>query len=154
MFYGLIANESMVDELDRSILGILEQNARLSFAEIGRAVGLSPSATRERVQKLEDKGIITGYGVSVDHRLLGNDIEAFISVKAFHGKLRPFLLAVGSYPEVRRAYRVTGGQNVHLEVIAKDRLQLQKLIDQIMEYGDTETQLVLSEVGLGRKSVG
>lgn len=144
----------MVDELDRSILGILEQNARLSFAEIGRAVGLSPSAIRERVQKLEDKGIITGYGVSVDHRLLGNDIEAFISVKAFHGKLRPFLLAVGSYPEVRRAYRVTGGQNVHLEVIARDRLQLQKLIDQIMEYGDTETQLVLSEVVLGRKSMG
>ncbi|MCL4167052.1 UNVERIFIED_CONTAM: hypothetical protein GTU68_049691 [Idotea baltica] len=139
----------MVDKLDIKILRILEQNARFSFAEIGRLVGLSPSAVRERVQRLEDKGIITGYGVNIDQRLLGNDIEAFISVKAFHGKLKSFLNNVGNYPEVKRAYRITGGQNVHLEVIAKDRLQLQKLIDQIMEYGDTETQLVLSEVELG-----
>lgn len=144
----------MIDRLDESIIDVLAQNSRLPFAEIGRLVGLSPSAARERVQKLEDRGIIKGYGVSIDQRLLGNDIEAFISVKAFHGKLKPFLLAVGSYPEVKKAYRVTGGQNVHLEVIAKDRLQLQKLIDQIMEYGDTETQLVLSEVELGRKSLG
>lgn len=143
----------MIDRLDESIIDVLTQNSRLPFAEIGRLVGLSPSAARERVQKLEDRGIIKGYGVSIDHRLLGNDIEAFISVKAFHGKLKPFLLAVANYPEVKRAYRVTGGQNVHLEVIAKDRLQLQKLIDQIMEYGDTETQLVLSEVELGRKSL-
>lgn len=141
----------MVDDLDVKILRVLQNNSRLSFAEIGRLVGLSPSAIRERVQKLEDKGIITGYGISVDHRLLGYDIEAFISVKVFHGKLKPFLNIVGSYPEVKKAYRVTGGQNVHLEVIAKDRLQLQNLIDQIMEYGDTVTQLVLSEVDLGRE---
>ncbi|MCE7993189.1 MAG: Lrp/AsnC family transcriptional regulator [Roseivirga sp.] len=139
----------MVDDLDGGILKVLGQNSRLSFAEIGRLVGLSPSATRERVQKLEDKGIITGYGVNIDHRLLGNDIEAFISVKSFHGKLKPFLNAVGSYPEVKKAYRITGGQNVLLEVIAKDRLELQKLIDKLMEYGDTETQLILSEVELG-----
>ncbi len=141
--------DSIVDDLDGRILKVLSRNARLSFAEIGRIVELSPSATRERIQKLEDRGIINGYGVDINYRLLGNDIEAFISVKAFHGKLKAFLNVVGSYPEVKRAYRVTGGQNVHLEVIAKDRLELQKLIDRLMEYGDTETQLILSEVELG-----
>ncbi|MEO9484877.1 MAG: Lrp/AsnC family transcriptional regulator [Ekhidna sp.] len=136
--------------MDAKILATLEKNSRLSFAEIGRVVGLSPSASRDRVQKLEGKGIIKNYTITTDQCLLGYDIEAFISIKVFHGKLKFFLSAVGSFPEVRKAYRITGGQNLLLEVRAKDRLQLQNLIDQIMEYGDTVTQLVLSEVVLER----
>lgn len=138
----------MLDILDLKILDILQKNSRLSFAEIGRIIGLSPSAIRERIQKLENQSIIKAYSLEVDNRLLGYDIEAFISVKAFHGKLKPFLHALKSYPEVKKAFRITGGQNVHLEVVAKDRLQLQNLIDQIMQYGDTLTQLILSEVDL------
>lgn len=138
----------MTDVLDLKILDKLEKNSRLSFAEIGRIIGLSPSATRERVQRLENAGVIARYGIEVNNRLLGYDIEAFILVKVFHGKLKPFLNAVGGFPEVRKAYRITGGQNLHLEVIVKDRLQLQNLIDQIMVYGDTVTQLVLSEIEL------
>ncbi len=141
----------MIDVLDLKILKVLEKNSRLSFVEIGRLVGLSPSATRERVQKLEEKGVISNYTVEINSRLLGYDIEAFISVKVFHGKLKSFLSVVGTYPEVKRAYRITGGQNVQLEIIAKDRLQLQKLIDKIMEYGDTLTQLILSEVEIDKE---
>ncbi|WP_323755425.1 Lrp/AsnC family transcriptional regulator [Roseivirga sp.] len=141
----------MIDALDLKILKVLEKNSRLSFAEIGRIVSLSPSATRERVQKLEEKEVISNYTVEINSRLLGYDIEAFISVKVFHGKLKPFLSIVGTFPEVKRAYRITGGQNVQLEIIAKDRLQLQKLIDKIMEYGDTLTQLILSEVEIDKE---
>lgn len=141
-------NDSTVDEIDDRIINVLQLNARLSFAEIGRKVGLSPSAARDRVQKLEDNRVITGYGLLVNHRLRGYDIEAFISVKTFHGKLKPFLSVLKTYPAIRKAYRITGGQNVHLEVVVKDRLQLQELIDQIMQYGDTSTQLILSEVSL------
>jgi len=141
----------MIDTLDLKILKVLEKNSRLSFAEIGRLVGFSPSATRERVQKLEEKGVISNYTVEINSRLLGYDIEAFISVKVFHGKLKSFLSVVGTYPEVKKAYRITGGQNVQLEIIAKDRLQLQRLIDKIMEYGDTLTQLILSEVEIDKE---
>ncbi len=138
----------MPDDLDIKILEVLQKNSRLSFAEVGRIIGLSPSAVRERVQKLEETDIITGYNLEVNHGLLGYDIEAFISVKTFHGKLNPFLDVISTYPEVRKAYRITGGQNVHLKIIVRDRLQLQKLIDQIMQYGDTLTHLILSEVKL------
>ncbi|TRX59062.1 Lrp/AsnC family transcriptional regulator [Fulvivirga sp. M361] len=136
----------MIDALDEGILDVLQKNSRLSFAEIGRKIGLSPSAVRERVQKLEEMDVIKGYGIEINHRLLGYDIEAFISVKTFHGRLKPFLEVLKTYPALRKAYRITGGQNVHLEVVVKDRLQLQELIDQIMQYGDTSTQLILSEV--------
>lgn len=138
----------MIDSLDLKIINILHENSRLTFATIGRKIGLSPSAVRERIQKLEDKTIIEGYSLKVNNRLLGKDIEAFISVKAFHGKLKSLILALPHFPEVKKAYRITGGQNVHLEVVMKDRLELQNLIDQLMEYGDTLTQIILSEIKL------
>ena len=94
--------DSIIDELDYKILSELKTNARSSFAEIGRVVGLSPSATRDRISKLEDRGVISGYTLQTNNRLLGYDIKAFVSVKVFHGKLQLFLRQVGNHPEVKK----------------------------------------------------
>lgn len=138
-------NEPLTDSVDLKILTSLQQNSRMSFANLGRTINLSPSAVRERVQKMEDNGIIKQYGVRLDYKLLGYDLEAFILVKVFHGNLKRFLAFVSTLTEVKEAYRITGNQNVHLKVVLRDQMHLQDLIDKLMEYGDTNTFLILSE---------
>jgi len=136
----------MIDHIDNAILKELQKDARLSFAEVGRKIKLSPSAVRERILKMEDKGVIKKYGIEVDYPQLGYDLEAFILVKVFHGKLKLFLNVIPSIPEIEKAYRITGNQNIHLKVILKNQLHLQQLIDKLMPFGDTHTLLILSDV--------
>jgi Lrp/AsnC family leucine-responsive transcriptional regulator len=72
----------MIDEMDRRILFLLQQDARLPNAEIARRVGMAPSATLERLRKLEERGVIQGYEVRLDPRKLGLGLTAFVFVKA------------------------------------------------------------------------
>lgn len=141
-----MGNESVADSVDLKILSELDKNSRESFASIARSVNLSPSAVRERVQKMEDNGTIKKYGVQLNYKLLGYDMEAFLLIKVFHGNLKRFLNVIDKLKEVKEAYRITGNQNVHLKVVLKDQLHLQNLIDDFMQYGDTSTFLILSEV--------
>ena len=141
-----LTSDSMIDDIDRSILRALKKDSRLSYAEIGRIIRLSPSAVRERILKMEDNGLIKKYSIEIDYPQMGYDLEAFILVKVFHGKLKPFLKTIPTIPEVKKAYRITGNQNIHLKVVLKNQLHLQGLIDQLMPFGDTQTLLILSEV--------
>lgn len=136
----------MVDKIDLKILSFLKKNSRMSFADLGRAINLSPSASRERVQKMEDSGVIQKYDIQLDYTLLGYDVEAFILVKVFSGQLKNFLKVIHDFPEVKEAHRITGNQNVHLKIRVKDQLHLQKVIDQLISYGDTNTFLILSQI--------
>jgi Lrp/AsnC family leucine-responsive transcriptional regulator len=72
----------MIDEMDRRILSLLQQDARLSNAEIARRVGMAPSATLERLRKLEERGVIRGYEARLDSRKLGLGLTAFIFIRA------------------------------------------------------------------------
>lgn len=72
----------MIDEMDRRILSLLQQDARLPNAEIARRVGMAPSATLERLRKLEERGVIQGYEVRLDPRKLGFGLTAFVFVRA------------------------------------------------------------------------
>ncbi len=143
---GKINVDFMVDGIDEQLLNMLKDNSRLSFADIGRKIKLSPSAVRERVQKLEDVGIIKKYSIQLDNKKLGYDLEAFILLKIFPGQLVHVLKKIKNYKEIREAHRITGSQNIHLKVVLKDQLELQKLLDQLMVFGDTNTFLILSEV--------
>lgn len=138
--------DSMVDELDLKLISVLKKNSRMSFADLGRAINLSPSATRGRLQKMEDNGIIKKYDILLDYKLLGYDVEAFILIKVFHGKLKSFLNVINDFEEVIEAHRITGNLNVHLKVIVKNQLHLQKVIDKLIFYGDTNTFLILSQI--------
>ncbi len=136
----------MVDNIDKQLLGILQQNSRLTFADLGRKINLSPSSVRERVQKLEETGVIQKYGVQVDNKKLGFDLEAFILLKVFPGQLKQVIEKISDYKEIREAHRITGNQNLHLKVIVENQISLQKLLDQLMLFGDTNTFLILSEL--------
>lgn len=135
-----------IDTLNWKILNRLQQNARESFANIGRAVGLTAPAVGERVKKMEDAGILLGYNVVVSHSLTGHQLKAIISLRAFMGKLKPFLALVPTYDEVVNCYRITGNENIVMEVVLKDQFHLERFIDKLIQYGETRTNIVLSHV--------
>lgn len=135
-----------VDTLNWSILEYLQQNARASFSEIGRKVGLTSPAVAERVKKMEDAGIILDYHASISHQKAGYQLRAIITLRAFTGRLKAFLETVKSFKEVRNCYRITGNENIIMEVLLHDQTHLEKLIDKLITYGETRTHIVLSDV--------
>lgn len=135
-----------IDNLNWQILRCLQGNARESFASIGREVGLTSPAVAERVKKLEDLGVINGYKAMVSHTLTGHQLKAIITLRAFMGKLKPFLETVKGFNEVINCYRVTGNENIVMEVVLKDQFHLERFIDKLIQYGETRTHIVLSDV--------
>lgn len=136
----------MVSDIDLKIINILKKNARVSFAEIGREIALSPSSIRERIQKLEDLEVIKSYNIKLDHGMLGNVLEVFIMLKIFDGKLKFILSEITTYPEVLEVFRITGPYNIHMRVALRNQLHLQQFIDKLIIYGSPTTHLILSEL--------
>ena len=133
-----------IDVLNRKILKCLQENARLSNAEIGRRVGISSPAVAERIRKMEDAGLIHGYKTVVSPFEAGYQLKAIVTLRAFMGKLKPFLEKVQEYDEVLNCYRITGNENIIMEVVLKNQFHLEKFIDQLIVYGESKTQIVLS----------
>lgn len=135
-----------IDTLNWKILKCLQLNARQSNASIGRQVGISSPAVSERIKKMEDAGIINGYFTNVSPFACGYQLQAIITLRAFMGKLKPFLAQVKTYNEVVNCYRITGNENIVMEVVLKNQKHLEVFIDQLISYGETKTQIVLSQV--------
>lgn len=135
-----------IDSLNWKILDLLQRNARMSNAEIGRTVGISSPAVSERIKKMEDGGLIKGYHAVVSPYVSNYQLKAIITVRAFMGKLKPFLDKLTTYDEVLNCYRITGNENIVMEVILKNQKHLEAFIDQLIIYGETKTQIVLSHV--------
>ncbi|MEP3837073.1 MAG: Lrp/AsnC family transcriptional regulator [Algibacter sp.] len=135
-----------VDSINSKILKCLQLNARLSNAEIGRQVGISSPAVSERIKKMEDLGIIEDYKAIISPYEMGYQFKAIITLRAFMGKLKPFLEKVKTYDEVINCYRITGDENIVMEVVLKNQKHLESFIDQLITYGESKTQIVLSRV--------
>ncbi|MCD2260419.1 Lrp/AsnC family transcriptional regulator [Psychroserpens luteolus] len=135
-----------IDSLNWNILKCLQLSARQSNAEIGRQVGISSPAVSERIKKMEDAGIIESYNALVSPFEVGYQLKALITLRAFMGMLKPFLEKVKTYDEVINCYRITGNENIVMEVVLKNQKHLESFIDQLIVYGETKTQIVLSHV--------
>lgn len=135
-----------IDNLNWKILQCLQENARMSNAEIGRRVGVSSPAVSERIKKMEDAEIIEGYTTFVSPFKAGYQLKAIITLRAFMGMLKPFLQKVKTYDEVVNCYRITGNDNIVMEVVLTNQEHLESFIDQLITYGETKTQIVLSHV--------
>ncbi|MCG9972952.1 Lrp/AsnC family transcriptional regulator [Christiangramia crocea] len=135
-----------IDDLSWAILEQLQKNARVSFSEIGRKIGLTSPAVAERVKKMEDAGIIQSYRTNLSHQKSGYQLRAIITLRAFTGRLKAFLETVKTFKEVINCYRITGNENIIMEVVLHDQVHLEKLIDQLITYGETRTHIVLSNV--------
>ena len=135
-----------LDTLNWKILQCLQENARQSNAKISRRIGISSPAVSERIKKMEDTGVISSYRAIISPFDVGYQLKAIITLRAFMGKLKPFLQKVKTFDEVLNCYRITGNENIVLEVILKNQNHLEDFIDQLINYGETKTQIVLSNV--------
>ncbi|NCT19386.1 MAG: ArsR family transcriptional regulator [Flavobacteriaceae bacterium CG02_land_8_20_14_3_00_34_13] len=136
--------ESKIDALNWELLGLLQLNARMSMTELGRKVGLTAPAVAERIKKMEDLGIIRGYYTKLSYLKTGHQLKAIITLKVFMGRLMPFLDKVTDFKEVINCYRITGNENIIMEVVLRNQEHLEKFIDQLISYGETKTHIVLS----------
>lgn len=134
----------MIDEIDRNILKELQEDARISFAELGRRVGLTTPAVIERVRKLEDASIITGYRAEIDTSKVGLPITAFIRMSITGVDYSRIIETVQGAKEVLECHRGTGGDSFIMKIAVASVEHLQEMIDRLTPYGITTTTIVLS----------
>ena len=134
----------MLDEIDRKILKELQEDARTSYAELGRRVGLTTPAVIERVRKLEDAGIITGYSAEIDTARIGLPITAFIRMSISGVDYSHIIEVAEESREVLECHRGTGGDSFIMKVAVASVEHLQEVIDRLVPYGITTTTIVLS----------
>lgn len=140
-----------MDALDHSILDLLQRDGRSTQLEISRTVGLSQPAVAERIRKLEERGVITGYTARVDAKKLGKDITAFIGVTIEHPKyFEGFAKKVTAMPEILEAHRVAGQDSYMLKVKTSNTRTLDQLLVETLRMIEgvtrTNTTIVLSSI--------
>jgi len=133
-----------MDSYGRKLLAELQANARLSVAELGRRIGLSPTATAERMRQMEEAGILRGYTVEIDREALGLGVMAFIRMSCNGMNYHRLLNFVQTLEEVRECHHLTGGDDLLLKVTTTNMNDLEALIEALLPYGTPVTSLVLS----------
>jgi len=135
---------SPLDPTDRRILEELAADARLTLAELGRRVNLSPPAARERLQRLERTGVIKGYHAEIDPAALGYPLTAIVRVRPAARQLPRIQELAASMPEVSECHRITGEDCFFLKIHLRSLDELDGVLDQFLVYGQTTTSLVQS----------
>jgi Lrp/AsnC family leucine-responsive transcriptional regulator len=134
-FYLDYLTQMTLDTIDYKLLDLLQHNARATQLEMAAAVGLSQPAVAERMRKLEQESIITGYTARVDGRKLGKDIIAFIGVRIEHPKYNEgFARRILALPDVLECHRITGPDSYLLKVVTEDTHSLDRLISDLLRH--------------------
>ena len=137
-----------LDETDTTILHLLQTRGRIKRTEIAEVVGLSIPSVSERMRKLEERGVITGYRAVLDAKRLGRDITAFVRVRSTGSEHYPeFIKAVTDMDEVQELHSVTGGGSHLLKIRVANTAALEQLLGALQALPGvrgTETSLVLS----------
>lgn len=136
--------DKLLDDIGRQILRALQEDARISFSELGRRVGLSSPAVAERVRRMEEGGVIQGYRAMVSYERLGFPITAFIRVSTPASRMHEADLIAEKIPEVLECHHLTGTDCLILKVVVSSVGHLEEVINQMGHYGQTTTSIVLS----------
>ena len=140
-----LETEKLLDSTGWQILQALQQDARLSYTELGQRVGLTAPAVAERVRKMEDAGIISGYHAEINRAKIGFPITAIIRMGTLAGeRCTRFAPFIEDIPEVLECYRVTGSDAFIVKVMAASIDHLEALIDRLSAHGQLTTSMVLS----------
>jgi Lrp/AsnC family leucine-responsive transcriptional regulator len=132
------------DGTDTALLRELQEDARLSLAELGRRVGLSPPAVADRLERLEEAGAIKGYRAEVDPRALGYELAIVLRIRPAPRELKKVAELAQRTPEVVECHRITGDDCYLMRAHARDVEHLEEVIDRFAAYGQTTTSLVQS----------
>lgn len=132
-----------LDAKDLAILVALQEDGRRPLSALGRTIGLSQPAISERVKRLEDLGIITGYAAKVSLPALGLTMMAIIRLRTSHGHIRSCLKRFAELPNIIEVHRVTGDDCFVLKAIVPAPEDLASIVDGIGEFGTVTTSIVL-----------
>ena len=134
--------EKLLDHVGRELLRLLQENARLVYSELGKRVGLSAPGVADRIRRMEDAGIITGYRAEVSPESVGLPIMAFIRIVT--PQEQRLIALIHTFHEVYECHRVLGEDSFILKVRVTSVDHLERLVDQLSTYGHTTTSLVTS----------
>jgi Lrp/AsnC family leucine-responsive transcriptional regulator len=141
---GYNADGALIDDTNRRLLAELQDDARLSLAELGRRVRLSSPAVAERLQRLEQSGVIRGYHADIDPQALGLALGAVIRVRPAPGQLHNVAELARRTPEVVECHRITGEDCYILRAHVRDVGHLEEVIDHFVALGQTTTSIMQS----------
>jgi len=134
----------VLDETNRQLLQLLHADPRLSMSELARRVKMSAPAVSERVQRLEEAGIIAGYRMEVDPRALGLPLAAFVRIRPMPGQLAKVAELAQRTPEVVECHRITGEDCFLMKVQVADIQALETTLDRFLAFAQTTTSIVQS----------
>ena len=135
---------STFDGTDGRLLEELQENARLTNAELGRRVNLSPPAVADRLRRLERDGVVTGYRAEVDPKALGLVLGAIMRIRPSPRQLPKVAELARETPEVVECHRITGEDCFFLKLHVRDVEHLEEVVDRFILYGQTTTSIIQS----------
>lgn len=133
-----------LDGTDWRLLEALQEDARLSYAELGRLVGLGPSATTERVRRLVEEGVVTAFGARIDLERVGYPVLAYVRLRYPTGNYRPLHAELDRTQEILECHHVTGDDCFVLKVAARSMRHLEELTGRLATLGGITTSVVYS----------
>lgn len=136
--------EKLLDPTGKQLLVLLQQDARLSYSELGRQVGLSVTAVIDRIRRLEDAGLIIGYHTDLARERLGLSVLAFVRLKTEPARYPAVLTLVETLPAVLECHHVTGEESFVIKIVVATVGELEPLIEQFSKFGRTSTSIVMS----------
>ena len=145
-----MATDPTLDRTDWRLLAELQRDGRASYAELARAVAMSPSAVTERIRRLEEAGVIAGYRAVVDPEQVGLQVMAFVRLRYPTGNYRPFHALLDTTPEIVEAHHVTGEDCFVLKVLTRSMRHLEEVTGRIAGLGAVTTSVVYSSLLAGR----
>lgn len=138
------STDSLFDEVNLALLRELQTEPRIATSELARRIGMSAPAVRERIQRLEEAGVIAGYQVLIDPASVGLPITAFTRVRPMPGALPKIAKLAAETPEVTECYRITGEDCFLIKLHAPALDQLEGILDRFLALGNTTTSIVVS----------
>lgn len=141
---NLRSEETGLDGVDAAILRELCADARIPRAELSRRVGLSAPSVADRVRRLEDVGIITGYGARIDPARLGYGLTILIRARPLPGEMKNMIEAIHETPQIVACDRVSGEDCFVARAHVRDVAEMEAVIDRIVPFGATNSSIVQS----------
>ncbi|MCG1031834.1 Lrp/AsnC family transcriptional regulator [Bacillus amyloliquefaciens] len=134
----------LIDEIDRHIVRCLVEDARMSLKVLSARVGLTSPSTAERLKRLEERGIIQGYGARVNLATLGYTLQALVRVRPLPGLLHKVDKYIQQMPECIESDKVTGEDCFVIRLVVRSIEQLDTLLDGLAEHAQCNTSIVKS----------
>ena len=131
-----------IDSIDQRILEALSRNARMPLKELAEAAGLSSPSAAERLRRLEERGVVTGFSVGIDPASLGYPLQAIVRVRPLPGQLHIVQKLIQETPEIIECDKVTGDDCFFARLVVCSMGELDGILDRIAERAETSTSMV------------